>query len=537
MDLLHFKPYHRTRKNQNPKKKRREAKKKKIESSSDESSSSESSSSESSSDESDESSEEEEPVPKKLSKKQRKKKMQEKKRKAELAKEAARKEELEKERLEKERLEKERLEKERLEKERKEKEEATRKKEASSKPKKKMTKKQRKRAALAAAKEKEEAEAREKEEKKRKEKLEKERAAAAKLAAEKQKKMEEKKALEQKKKEEEEARLAQLAKEAEEDDGWEKVPSKGSRRNRKKANRANKGGGDGAQKTTSGPIVREILELGCRPSDPKAVDEVRQRIFKVIGFPPRSTRDGEEPPPSGRREDKFQRNKELFKTKLNVDMEFKQTKSKYYLLMNGSPSDCKQAILAATQLFENGYSDILTPGMTKDTILVESHLRGAVVGQGAANIRAITDEYSVQITLPPRDGQSDEVKLSGPIEGVKKAKVAIMQLMMTGISDVTHPDSGVATVMVPNRRKWILIGPKGSNIRRIQDAYDCRITVPQNVDGQKPDDLVPVMVACPKESIEAAVNDIKESISEPEPEQLPGFSKELTCEYDPWAEE
>merc|ERR1712130_823769 len=110
-------------------------------------------------------------------------------------------------------------------------------------------------------------------------------------------------------------------------------------------------------------------------------------------------------------------------------------------------------------------------------------------------------------------------------------------LDVLGFPSRKSPDSAVAEVLIPNRRKAALIGTRGANIQRIQQAYNCRINVPQNLPGQKPNDKVSVIIAGEKALIAAAVADVKESVAEPEPEQLPGFSKELTCEYDPWAED
>lgn len=341
-------------------------------------------------------------------------------------------------------------------------------------------------------------------------------------------KKEEKKAPEPAVEEEEEPALTQEA--DEESDGWEKVPSQSSRRRNRKRGGANSAEGKSKKQ---GPIVQEILELGPKPNDSKADDPVKKKIYDVLGFPMRRNPDDDPEEDNS----KFGRNVKLFKQKLNVDMEFKETRTKYYLLMNGAPEACQQGINAAKQLFDKGYSDILTPGMTQDSFPVAEKDRGAIVGKGGANLQAIQDEYEVQIRLPARNGNSDLVTLSGPIEGVKHAKAAIMQLINTGISDVTHPDSAVAEVLIPNRRKAALIGTRGSNIQRIQQAYNCRVNVPQNLPGQKPNDKVSVIIAGEKELIAAAVQDVKDSVAEPEPEQLPGFSKELTCEYDPWAED
>lgn len=276
------------------------------------------------------------------------------------------------------------------------------------------------------------------------------------------------------------------------------------------------------------------MELGSKPLDPKATDEIRKKILNVLGLPPRGNRndDGFQGPSGG----KWETNVELFKEKLKVEMIFKETKSKYYLLMNGAPENCTKAIAAAEQLFEKGYSDILTPGMTQESFSVADKDRGILVGPKGAHLNAIQDHYSVQINLPRRDSASDVVVISGPTEGVKGARATIQQLISTGISDVTHPDSSLRTIEIPNRRKAALIGTKGSNIRRIQDQYSCRINVPKNEAGTKSNDKVAITISGDKELIDAAVADILESIAEPEPEQVPGFSKELTLEYDPWAD-
>lgn len=278
------------------------------------------------------------------------------------------------------------------------------------------------------------------------------------------------------------------------------------------------------------------MELGSKPLDPKATDEIRKKILNVLGLPPRPSKN-DDGSGGGSGGGKWQMNVDLFQEKLAVEMQFKETKSKYYLLMNGSPNSCQDAIRAAEQLFEKGYSDILTPGMTQISFSVADKDRGIVVGQKGVNMNAIQDHFGVQIRLPRRDGPSDLVVLSGPTDGVKGAKETILKLIATGISDVTHPDSSMRTVMIASRRKAALIGTRGSNIRRIQDHYQCRITVPKNEPGQRPDDKVAITIAGDKDLIDDAVADVLESVAEPEPEQVPGFSKELTCEYDPWAED
>lgn len=525
------------------KKKKKGKKKKVVESSSDESS-------DDSSDEDSSSSDEEEPVPVKKSKKNQKKKS-----KQEPPKEEPKK--LSKNQLKKQRQRERKAAAAEEEKKKaaaaeaakvaeaeakaKKEEEA---KKAAEQGKKKLSKKQRKKLAAAERLKKEEEEkaaaaAAKKKEKKKKGKKQTGQDKPAEEVAQPQKPQEKKKKGKKKKQAAPEPvpevlpEVIEEPVEEEDSDGWEKVPTRGEKR--KKQTKTKKVvSTEGNSQLPTGPIVQEILELGSKPINPKDDDQIKKKIFDVLGFPTRRSRDDDD---SIEDDSKFGRNVRLFKSKLNVHMEFNETRSKYYLIMNGAAQNCQDAIRAANQLFEKGYSDILTPGMTQDSFPVAEKDRGAVVGKGGVNMQAIQDEFCVQIRLPARNGPSDLVTLSGPTEGVKKAKIAIMQLINTGISDVTHPDSAVCEVMIPNRRKAALIGTRGSNIQRIQREYNCRVNVPQNVPGQRPNDKVAVVIAGEKALIDAAVADVKESVAEPEPEQIPGFSKELTCEYDPWSED
>lgn len=526
------------------KKKKKGKKKKVVESSSDESS-------DDSSDEDSSSSDEEEPVPVKKSKKNQKKKSkpvppkEEPKKLSKNQLKKQRKREREAAAAEEEKKKAAAAEAAKVaEAEAKAKKEEEAKK-AAEQGKKKLSKKQRKKLAAAERLKKEEEEkaaaaAAKKKGKKKKGKKQTEQDKPAEEVAQPQKPQEKKKKGKKKKQAAPEPVpevlpevIEEPVEEEEDSDGWEKVPTRGEKR-KKKTTTKKAVSTEGNSQLPTGPIVQEILELGSKPINPKDDDQIKKKIFDVLGFPTRRSRDDDD---SIEDDSKFGRNVRLFKSKLNVHMEFNETRSKYYLIMNGAAQNCQDAIRAANQLFEKGYSDILTPGMTQDSFPVAEKDRGAVVGKGGVNMQAIQDEFCVQIRLPARNGPSDLVTLSGPTEGVKKAKIAIMQLINTGISDITHPDSAVCEVMIPNRRKAALIGTRGSNIQRIQREYNCRVNVPQNVPGQRPNDKVAVVIAGEKALIDAAVADVKESVAEPEPEQIPGFSKELTCEYDPWSED
>merc|ERR1712226_1386386 len=71
---------------------------------------------------------------------------------------------------------------------------------------------------------------------------------------------------------------------------WETVSRKGNKRNARRAVNNTSNQTEGQAQVPTGPIVQEILELGSKPLDPKATDEIRKKILNVLGLPPRPSK-------------------------------------------------------------------------------------------------------------------------------------------------------------------------------------------------------------------------------------------------------
>jgi transcription antitermination factor NusA-like protein len=110
---------------------------------------------------------------------------------------------------------------------------------------------------------------------------------------------------------------------------------------------------------------------------------------------------------------------------------------------------------------------------------VERKHFGTIIGRGGETMKTIEAATETNIELPKEGGMRTEILIEGKTqEGVAAAKKAIKQLVAKGYSDLTDPEKTDASVAVPDKKRAVLIGPGGRNIKMIQEKTGVRINMP-----------------------------------------------------------
>ena len=129
------------------------------------------------------------------------------------------------------------------------------------------------------------------------------------------------------------------------------------------------------------------------------------------------------------------------------------------------------------------------PSATKETMIIEPDLMGFVAGRKGIHLKRLKEIYGVKIVLPPRGGSV--ITIEGPAEMVSAAKKDIKDNLSCETSFSIEEDPII-----------LVMGPKGENIRALQDALNVRITI------NKGGEVVITGTRC-----EEAKNAIKENLS------------------------
>ncbi|VDK29175.1 unnamed protein product [Gongylonema pulchrum] len=130
------------------------------------------------------------------------------------------------------------------------------------------------------------------------------------------------------------------------------------------------------------------------------------------------------------------------------------------IYLEGSPEDVKKA--QASLLNE---IDRLTEEMSSETIKVHPSLHRHVIGRGGALISKIKEETGVQITIPHEQTNSDEIKIEGNKEGVKRAIDEIEEIVKRLENEKTRD------ILIEQRFHKQLIGSKGETVQKLREQF------------------------------------------------------------------
>jgi rRNA processing protein Krr1/Pno1 len=224
-----------------------------------------------------------------------------------------------------------------------------------------------------------------------------------------------------------------------------------------------------------------------------------------------------------------------------LDLIQKETKAKVTMpkreggglgvVISGTAEQVKEAEQIVRDLAIKGYSQLTHPNFQSGEIILEnSDQVGRIAGPGGVFLKAIQKNSGATLQLPEKDAAKAVINISGKLEQITNAKLAIMSLLDQGYSEYTHP--GWVTEEYDFQPEYLgrLIGPGGSKIKELQQTYNVKIDTPKREDVKQ--DII--VIKGKPSSIEEAKEAIAELTvnQEPAPEELP-----VPAADDPWNQE
>ena len=154
------------------------------------------------------------------------------------------------------------------------------------------------------------------------------------------------------------------------------------------------------------------------------------------------------------------------------------------------------------------------PEVVTSTIEVDAKKIGLLIGPKGATKMAIQEKTGVEIMLPQKSDKEItgpvDIIVSGPADGVFFASRAIRDLAAKGYCALLGGDTfSEGHIVVHHMYVADILGPKGANIKAIQENTGCHVRVPREraIGDTQP---VKVDVAGPREKVVAAKALIKE---------------------------
>ncbi|VDK79439.1 unnamed protein product [Litomosoides sigmodontis] len=130
------------------------------------------------------------------------------------------------------------------------------------------------------------------------------------------------------------------------------------------------------------------------------------------------------------------------------------------IYLEGAPEEVKKAQMSLLCQIKR-----LTDEMSSETIKVIPSLHRHVIGRGGALISKIKDETGVQISIPNEQTNSDEIKVEGNKEGVKKAIEEITEIVRRIENEKTRD------ILIEQRFHKQLIGTKGETVQKLREQF------------------------------------------------------------------
>ena len=159
---------------------------------------------------------------------------------------------------------------------------------------------------------------------------------------------------------------------------------------------------------------------------------------------------------------------------------------------------CKKAIKDVTT---KGYCEFTVgDDFEEGSVMVPPQYFSELIGAGGRVIRCIQEKVGARLNIPNFDrkkgknGDADSkpkrekpmrVGITGTKAAVAAAKEIVREIMRNYHHEVTHPGVSHADVDVPEKFLNILIGPKGSNIKHIQNNWKVRVNIPNELSANR----------------------------------------------------
>lgn len=174
------------------------------------------------------------------------------------------------------------------------------------------------------------------------------------------------------------------------------------------------------------------------------------------------------------------------------------------LLISGKANDVAIASEAIQELANKGYCNILEgDGFQEHNVSIYKQLLPEIIGKGYCNINAIKEACEVKVSIPETNNndKSDKVKIkvAGKREAIQKAKDIMNEIIEFHHSSVTHPGFVHVSLDISKHLYSTIIGPKGSEIRHIENNFKVDVHIPSDNSVHKN-----VLVVGPPAGVEAA---------------------------------
>lgn len=156
--------------------------------------------------------------------------------------------------------------------------------------------------------------------------------------------------------------------------------------------------------------------------------------------------------------------------------------------INGDDKQCvARAARIVTDLAEKGYCPLLEgKDFVESNVKVPISQVHEIIGKGGRIIKAIQDELSVRLNVPDTSntGRKKVVKVSvaGAAADVEEARQVIKSIVRLHYHRLTHPGMSHDTVAVPEHLFSLVIGPRGSTIKHLQNSYEVKVNMPDAKD-------------------------------------------------------
>lgn len=153
------------------------------------------------------------------------------------------------------------------------------------------------------------------------------------------------------------------------------------------------------------------------------------------------------------------------------------------ILITGTSDAISKASKIIEDLCAKGYSALLAgEDFQESHISVHPMYLPEIIGKAGATIKAIQDQCNVRLNVPQGISRNDankvKITIAGSRDCVAAAKVVINQITELYYSPVTHPGTEHREIDVPDRLLSLVIGPKGSEIRHIENNFKVSLYIP-----------------------------------------------------------
>ena len=145
--------------------------------------------------------------------------------------------------------------------------------------------------------------------------------------------------------------------------------------------------------------------------------------------------------------------------------------------LKGTAEQVAAAKAILHELIHRGYSKTLDPTYGESQIEVPEARRFAIIGPEGRYLRAIQTETQTSIAIPERDSGARFTRITGPQDGVKRARAALEQLLRYEYSAITHPGWENAFTAFPSALHGRLVGTRGARIQALQRELGVRLVL------------------------------------------------------------